>query len=159
MLDRLATASEGSLSRGEQDYLDTLTLLVEDYDRRHRPVENEPDAIMVLKHLMEANDMTVSDLGDLLGSKGNASEVLSGKRSLSKSHMAKLAARFGLDVSLFFPRPPMSMPIDPAMPAAGTRKQVRRGRKPLSTIIAQIKPRSYRRRTLEMREDGNHPAP
>lgn len=104
MLDRLATAAEGSLSRGEQDYFETLTLLVEDYDRRHRPAEPEPDPITVLKHLMDENDMTVSDLGQLLGSKGNASEILSGKRSLSKAHMATLARRFAVNVSLFFPR-------------------------------------------------------
>ena len=104
MLDRFATAAEGSLSRGEQDYFETLTLLIEDYDRRHRPIEPEPDPIAVLKHLMRENDMTVSDLGELLGSKGNASEILSGKRSLSKAHMAALAHRFSVNVSLFFPR-------------------------------------------------------
>ena len=104
MLDRLATAVEGSLSRGEQDYLETLTLLIEDYDRRHRSTEPEPDPITVLKHLLDENDMTVSDLGQLLGSKGNASEILSGKRSLSKAHMATLARRFAVNVSLFFPR-------------------------------------------------------
>lgn len=104
MLDRLATAAEGSLSRGEQDYFETLMLLVEDYDRRHQPAQSEPDPITVLKHLMEENDMTVSDLGQLLGSKGNASEILSGKRSLSKAHMATLARRFAVNVSLFFPR-------------------------------------------------------
>jgi HTH-type transcriptional regulator/antitoxin HigA len=53
---------------------------------------------------MDENDMTVSDLGQLLGSKGNASEILSGKRSLSKAHMATLARRFAVNVSLFFPR-------------------------------------------------------
>jgi HTH-type transcriptional regulator/antitoxin HigA len=104
VLDRLATAAEGSLSRGEQDYLETLILLVEDYDRRHRPAVDEPDPIAVLRHLMEANDMTVSDLGELLGSKGNASEILSGKRSLSKAHLAALSKRFAVNVSLFFPR-------------------------------------------------------
>lgn len=41
---------------------------------------------------------------ELLGSKGKASEILRGKRSLSKTHIAKLAGRFGVDVSLFFPR-------------------------------------------------------
>jgi HTH-type transcriptional regulator/antitoxin HigA len=104
VLDTLVTAPEGSLSAGEQDYLETLVLLVEDYDRRHRPVQDEPDPITILKHLMESNDMTISDLGELLGSKGNASEILRGKRALSKAHIAKLAKRFGVDVGLFFPR-------------------------------------------------------
>ena len=104
VLDALVTAPEGSLSAGEQDYLETLVLLIEDYDRRHRPVQDEPDPITILKHLMESNDMSISDLGQLLGSKGNASEILRGKRALSKTHIAKLATRFAVDVSLFFPR-------------------------------------------------------
>jgi HTH-type transcriptional regulator/antitoxin HigA len=104
IIDRLVTAEEGSLSRGEQDYLETLVLLIEDYDRRHRPDNVEPDPIAILRHLMEASEMTVSELGLILGSKGNASEILSGKRSLSKSHIAKLAQRFAVDAGLFFPR-------------------------------------------------------
>ena len=34
---------------------------------------------------------------------GVASEILNGKRSLSKTHMARLAAKFPVDVSVFFP--------------------------------------------------------
>jgi HTH-type transcriptional regulator/antitoxin HigA len=50
---------------------------------------------------VEANNMTVSELGEVLGSKGVASEVLNGKRSLSKAHILKLARRFHVDPSLF----------------------------------------------------------
>lgn len=104
VVDRLATQAEGTLAPGEQDYLDTLALLIEDYDRRQAPALDEGiDGVAVLKHLMEANEMTVSELGTVLGSKGVASEVLSGKRSLSKAHMAKLSRRFNVDPSVFFP--------------------------------------------------------
>jgi HTH-type transcriptional regulator/antitoxin HigA len=104
ILDRMATREEGSLSADEQDYMQTLSLLVEEYDNKHEPVSTaDVDPIEVLKHLMEENDMNTSDLGRLLGSKGVASEILNGKRSLSKSHMLALAERFNVDVSLFFP--------------------------------------------------------
>jgi len=54
---------------------------------------------------MEENDVSVSDLGELVGSKSVASEVLHGRRSLSKANMLKLAERFKLDVSAFFALP------------------------------------------------------
>jgi HTH-type transcriptional regulator/antitoxin HigA len=102
MADHLAIQVEGSLEKGEQDYLDTLSLLIEEYDRAHRPAgQKKLNGIDILRHLMEANEMSVSSLGKLLGSKGVASEILSGKRSLSKNHMLKLAARFNLDAGAF----------------------------------------------------------
>jgi len=104
IIDRLATQEEGSLAPGEQDYLDTLSLLVEEYDRASRPHVRQVDPIIVLRHLMDESDMNVTDLGELLGSKSIASEVLNGRRSLSKANMLALAKHFKLDVSAFFPR-------------------------------------------------------
>jgi HTH-type transcriptional regulator/antitoxin HigA len=104
MLDRFATAPEGSLPAAEQDYMDILMLLIEDYDRRYVKLDmSQVGPIDVLKHLMNEHGMNTVGLGELLGSKGTASEVLNGKRALSKSNMMKLAARFNVDVSVFFP--------------------------------------------------------
>jgi antitoxin component HigA of HigAB toxin-antitoxin module len=50
---------------------------------------------------MDEHGMTVSDLGRVIGSKGNASEILSGKRQLSKAQMFKLADHFGVQAGLF----------------------------------------------------------
>jgi len=80
-------------------------LLIEDYDRKHLPPESPADPIETLKFLMVESGMTVTALGKVLGSKSVASEVLRGKRSLSKANIAKLAAHFRLDVSAFFPNP------------------------------------------------------
>ena len=57
--------------------------------------------IELLKHLMEENNMNTSELGYVLGSRGLASEVLNGKRGLSKTLIAKLSRRFGVDPVLF----------------------------------------------------------
>jgi HTH-type transcriptional regulator / antitoxin HigA len=105
IIDRLAVRDEGTLSPGEQDYLETLSLLIEDYDRKHLPPETPADPIETLKFIMEESGMTVSALGKVLGSKSVASEVLRGKRSLSKANISKLAEYFRLDVSVFFPNP------------------------------------------------------
>jgi len=50
---------------------------------------------------MDAHNMTISALGKLIGSKGVASEILSGKRGLSKSHMTILAKHFGVEPGSF----------------------------------------------------------
>jgi HTH-type transcriptional regulator / antitoxin HigA len=79
-----------------------LSRFIEDYERdqkqfqmkRLRPLE-------LLKHLREENEMSTTDLGYVLGSRGLASEVLNGKRGLSKMLIARLAARFGVDPGLF----------------------------------------------------------
>lgn len=98
---RLATFDEGTLSRGEQDYLDALMVLIEDYQRRH-PVEM-PDVtpLAMLRHLMEEHDMNTSDLGRVIGSQSNASLILSGKRPISRRVMHLLAEHFGVAAGVF----------------------------------------------------------
>ena len=90
------------LSPGVRDYLAALSHFVEYYERneisaalrRLRPIE-------VVRHLMEENDMSVTDLGYVLGSKGVASEILNGNRGFSKTLIRKLSEKFGVDASLF----------------------------------------------------------
>lgn len=53
VIDRLAAHDEGTLPRGEQDYLDTLSLLIEDYDRAYRLATQPADPLTLLRHLME----------------------------------------------------------------------------------------------------------
>ena len=95
VLDTLAVRQEGSLDPGEQDYLDTLTMLVEAYDREHHDVDTKPcDPLTMLKYVMQESGMTQADLGRLLGNRALASLILNGHRQLSKSHIRKLADHF-----------------------------------------------------------------
>ena len=103
ILDALAVRTEGTLARDEQDYLGTLALLVEEFDDRQVPRMPKADPLDVLRHLMDAHGMNTVDLGRLLGSKGVASEVLNGKRSLSKAHIVALAEKFHVDAGVFLP--------------------------------------------------------
>ena len=50
---------------------------------------------------MASNNMNTTDLGYVLGTRGLASEVLNGKRGLSKALMMKLARRFAVAPALF----------------------------------------------------------
>lgn len=97
----LATYDEGTLSRGEQDYLDTLTVLIEDYQRRHDERLPEVPPLSMLRHLMEEREMNITDLGRVIGSQSNASLILSGKRPISRRVMRLLAEYFGVSASVF----------------------------------------------------------
>ena len=56
----------------------------------------------VLRVLVDQAGMSVTELGALLGSKGAASELLSGRRKEpSKMQIARLCERFRVDASLF----------------------------------------------------------
>jgi HTH-type transcriptional regulator / antitoxin HigA len=102
ILDRLAVRPEGSLSPGEQAYMETLTLLVQAYDderikiatRRMAPVE-------VLAYLMEQSGMTDAQLGELLGNRPLVSLIKHGHRGLSKTHIRLLSEHFRVEPGLF----------------------------------------------------------
>ncbi|MBA2620154.1 MAG: helix-turn-helix domain-containing protein [Acidobacteria bacterium] len=86
----------------EEDKLfDLLANLLEDYERRSLPPLAELSPLEALQFLMRENDLAQKDLAEFFGSKGIVSEVLSGKRSISKSQAKKLAARFCVSTDLF----------------------------------------------------------
>lgn len=98
VVDRLAVMDKRTAA--QEDYLEALTRFIEDYDDEHHPIPDAPPA-QILKHLMEQRQMTVSDLGRILGDRSTASRVLKGERELSKAHILKLAEYFGTSTDLF----------------------------------------------------------
>ena len=71
------------------DRFDLLALVIEDYERRHWPIE-PPDPVDAIRYRMEIGGYTQADLGRLLGSRQRASEVLSRKRRLTMQMAWKL---------------------------------------------------------------------
>jgi HTH-type transcriptional regulator/antitoxin HigA len=85
----------------ESRIVELLTLLVEEFEEKHYALE--PAAPLdILRHLMDANGLRQVDLMDVFGAPSVASEVLSGKRALAKSHIEKLSRRFNVSPELFF---------------------------------------------------------
>src|SRR5690349_5894294 len=79
ILDRLLGRDD--LSEGQRDYLAALVRFVEDFEQKKFASQAKGlGPIELLKHLMEENEMSTTDLGYVLGSRGLASEVLNGKR-------------------------------------------------------------------------------
>jgi len=104
---------EGHLHKGEEAYLEVLETLIERCDEKNDPMDSEDvTPTQALKMLVEQAGMTVTELGELLGSKGAASELLSGKRKEpSKAQIARLCARFKVGASVFL------LPADTSAPA------------------------------------------
>jgi HTH-type transcriptional regulator/antitoxin HigA len=101
-LDNLAVRPEGSLTPGEQDYFETLTMLVQAYDEQQADLATaDISPLDMLKYLMEQSGMSTADLGRLLGNRGLASSILHGRRGLSKTHIRKLASHFKVSPALF----------------------------------------------------------
>lgn len=100
LMDRLL--DRGELSQGAQDFLDALTTFVEAYEADHVKLD-DVHGVEMLRALMEMNDLKQKDLVLEFGSASNASDVLNGRRALSKSVIGKLAARFSVSPAVFFP--------------------------------------------------------
>ncbi len=101
-VDRLMTKGikQGDLSPEEEDLLELLAVLIESYEDEHYPMpEMSPNEF--LKSLMEEREVKQSDLLSVFGSSGVASEVVNGKRSISKAQAKKLAEFFKVSVELF----------------------------------------------------------
>ena len=74
-------------------------LCIEYEDRSVAPPTASP--LDLLKFLMEQNSLRQADVVDVFGSRAVASQVLSGKRDISKAHARRLADRFHLSVEAF----------------------------------------------------------
>jgi len=100
IVDRLAVMAEPT--EDQADYLATLTELVAKYDEEHFALDvSHISGLDSLKYLVEVNDMTASQLGELLGNRSLGSKILRGERELSKRHIVILAERFKVNPSLF----------------------------------------------------------
>jgi len=104
--ERMLTSVEKLMEKGEnlsaeeEKLLKLLARLIEDFEQRfYQPAEAEP--LEVLHHLMEARGIKQSQLWEVFGSKGIASEVLNGKRGISKTHARSLADYFHVPADLF----------------------------------------------------------
>ena len=96
-----ALNNRDDLSVEEERIAELLTLLIENFEEQAYALP-KASPLDILRHLMEANDLRQSQMVDVFGTASVASEVLSGKRALSKTHIAKLSARFHVSPELFF---------------------------------------------------------
>jgi HTH-type transcriptional regulator/antitoxin HigA len=92
---------KSDLNPEEDQLLELLITLIEKFEAEHYPLNNLSTPLSRLTFLMEENHLRQADLIEVFGSKGIVSEVLSGKRQISKSHALKLGEFFNLNPALF----------------------------------------------------------
>jgi HTH-type transcriptional regulator / antitoxin HigA len=88
------------LSPEEQALAEVLTLLIEDYEEKYHPLPGVSPTES-LNALMEERGLKHKDIWPVLGNKGAATEVLSGRRSISKAQAKRLAEFFRVPIDLF----------------------------------------------------------
>lgn len=103
MIDRLTSIP--TLTKGQAEYLETLSVLVEAYEREHHAIETSHISPReILAYLCEQNAVNASALGELLGNRSIGSKLLRGERELSKTHIRRLCERFKVSADLFLAR-------------------------------------------------------
>lgn len=92
---------KGEKRTPEEDRLfDLMVHLIEQFEERHYQLKRaEPHE--VLQELMRARDMRQRDLVPIFGSQGHASDIINGKRGISKAHAKRLGEVFNVSPELF----------------------------------------------------------
>lgn len=100
MLAEVDKVWDKDLSPEEAKLFNLMVKLIQDFEDKHYDL-NATTPLDILKHFMEVRGAMPRDLWEVFGSKGITSEVLSGKRAISKAHARKLAEFFGVSAGVF----------------------------------------------------------
>lgn len=92
IIDSLIDCLEGS---PEEDTLELVSILVEDYEDKHYHIE-APDPIEAIKFKIAEGGLKKQDLATYFGSPSRVSEVLNRKRPLSLEMIKKLHSGLGI---------------------------------------------------------------
>jgi HTH-type transcriptional regulator/antitoxin HigA len=89
-------------TRSVNDEIALLTLLIEKYDEIHHPFHQLSPAA-ILQSLLFEHQMKAVELSALLGvSEGLVSDMLSGKKSISKKSMKIISRHFKINMAFLF---------------------------------------------------------
>ncbi len=88
------------LTSEEEALAELLTMLIVQFEDVHYPF-GHASPLDALRDFMEVRNLRQRDLIPIFGASSVVSNVLSGKRSISKAHARKLAEFFHVPVSLF----------------------------------------------------------
>jgi len=99
-IERLIDKGEGKLTPEEDALFDLMVFLVEDFDSRTYPIPDAPP-FEVLQFLMEQRGLKQSDLVQILGSRGHVSDIVNGKRGISKQNAKQMGEFFHVSAEVF----------------------------------------------------------
>jgi HTH-type transcriptional regulator/antitoxin HigA len=100
LVESLMEKGERNMSLEEDALLDLMTNLIRDYEAAYPSrAKSKPHEMAVF--LLEQRGLKPSDLWPVVGSKGRVSEILTGKRAISKEQAKKLAEFFRVRADVF----------------------------------------------------------
>ena len=88
-LERLEVIFDAPIDTKEGDEAEILSLLIENYENEHYPIE-APDPIEAIKIRMEELNMRQKDLVGIIGGKSRVSEILNRKKRLTVDMIREL---------------------------------------------------------------------
>ena len=98
-LKRLEVIFDAKIGTPESDEADILGLLIDEYEKKHYPIE-APDPIEAIKIRMEEMHLKQVDLIPEIGGKSRVSEILNRKRRLTVEMIRKLTTKLNLSANL-----------------------------------------------------------
>jgi HTH-type transcriptional regulator/antitoxin HigA len=98
-LEKLDTSGH-PLSPEQERLAELLTTLIEQFEEQHYAVDR-PSPVEAMKALMEERGLRQRDLIPVFGASSVVSDVIHGKRGISKAHTRKLAAFSHAPIEIF----------------------------------------------------------
>ncbi|MFO5475453.1 MAG: type II toxin-antitoxin system HigA family antitoxin [Dolichospermum sp.] len=98
-VDKLMDLGE-NLTDEQAEVLQLLVTLIEQYEDKHYQLK-AATPLEILHELMSVRQLKQKDIVEIFGSKGITSEVINGKRSISKNQAKALGDFFHVSYSLF----------------------------------------------------------
>jgi HTH-type transcriptional regulator/antitoxin HigA len=99
-IGKLVSKGEKNLSTEELALIELMSTLVERFEEEHYPIDTAAPAD-VLRSLMHERGLRQKDIVHIFGSSGIASEVINGKRGISKAQAKGLAEFFHVSPEVF----------------------------------------------------------
>jgi HTH-type transcriptional regulator/antitoxin HigA len=98
-LKRLEEIFDARIGTAESDEADVIGLLIDEYEKKHYPIE-APDPIEAIKIRMEEMHLKQVDLVKEIGGKNRVSEILNRKRKLTVEMIRNLTTKLNLSAGL-----------------------------------------------------------
>ena len=106
-LARLEVIFDAPVDTKEGDEAEILSLLVENYENEHYPIE-APDPITAIKIRMEELNMRQKDLVGIIGGKSRVSEILNRKKRLTVDMIRDLERTLQISASVLVNNYPLA---------------------------------------------------
>jgi HTH-type transcriptional regulator/antitoxin HigA len=99
-IDRLLDLDPAPFS-ADSARLELLSVLVEDYEVRHDPIDDSDlTPVDLVQFMVEQQGMSRAELAEIMGGRSRLSDFMSGKRELSKGQIQALRDKLGIPADL-----------------------------------------------------------